>query len=108
MTARHRQIWLAGCALIMAVALFQFAQVASGAVPAASLGHRDFANLWTGGRLILLGDWPRLYDTAAFTAQQTQWVGSFGRRVFAASSMTQRLEVLVQMIAWGASISSSF
>lgn len=101
MTARYRQIWLAGCALILAVALFQFAQVLSGQVPAASLSHRDFANLWTGGRLIVAGDWARLYDAAAFTAQQAQWVGSFGRRVFSYPPTSFMLIVPFALLPYG-------
>jgi len=82
MTRWHKRIWITGCALLVAVAAFQLAQVASGATPAASLAHRDFANLWSGGRLIAMGDWATLYDPASFTAQQARWVGSFGHRVF--------------------------
>ncbi|HWI87444.1 MAG TPA: glycosyltransferase family 87 protein [Sphingomonas sp.] len=82
MTAWHRRIWIAGCALLIAVAAFQLVQVASGATAAASLAHRDFANLWTGGRLVAARDWATLYDRTAFTAQQAQWVGSFGPRIF--------------------------
>jgi len=85
----------------MAVVLFQLAQIARGAIPAASLGHRDFANLWTGGRLIVEGDWARLYDPAAFTAQQAQWIGSFGHRVFSYPPTAFMLIVPYALLPYG-------
>ena len=82
MTQRTELIWIVGCALVVIVGAVDIIHYAQGTASAAYLWHRDFSNLWAGGRLIDAGDYATLYDRHTFTAWQTSAFGDFGARTF--------------------------
>lgn len=93
-------MWAIGCSFILVFAFADYLASSGGVISHSVYWGRDFINVWTGGKLVRLGDLSTLYDIHAYAQFQRTLFGDIGVHNYSYPPVTFPLAALLSMLPY--------
>lgn len=97
-------IWMAGSLIVLMLYIIDVRSLQHGIIGLSEMWGRDFANVWTGGKLALSGQLNLLYDVARYRSAEHALYGTVGVHNYSYPPLALFLDIPFALLPYGAAL----